>query len=433
MAPEVPILSSLASLFVCFVLVLGFYAFRRPDERRYLLPLALLAFSVKCLLVVTYFYLLVWYGEEGFAYKDARGHHDRGAIMAIEIKEGLPRDSLGWKAKDTGYYVLTAVMYIVFGENPLVPRFFNCLFASMTLLYIFRMAFIYYGERVARLATLLVAIFPWETMIFINHRKDAVIQLLAMMILYRMIMVLRGGFGSVPNMAWMIAGLIAIEPLRGDMLPFFFATFAICYAFQQRNMAQAVVSLAIGGIASIIVILVAREGFVTSVLDTTQTLQHHLEGSASRIDRMAGGGGLVAFARMDSIFDIYKLPLATFLITILPFPPSIRFDHYLPSLIGSWAQLFTLAFYPHMIVGLRSLILGGDLRNRLPIVVYPILVFVLVGATHLGLLRYRCIAYPLIMIWAADGWYRGASFPLKVGVYGLFAFLGLVVTAARFT
>ncbi|MBW2390987.1 MAG: glycosyltransferase family 39 protein, partial [Deltaproteobacteria bacterium] len=173
-APPTPLLSSVLGFAVTLFFLLIFYLVRKGEERGWLMGLAISSFLLKAILVPLYFMWLVSIGEEGFAYFDARNLHSEGIHISEGISMGVERDLQRWFAIDPGPYWLTAYMYILFGPNTLVFRFFLIMCVSLSLLYVYRITRLYFDEPTARLAAGLQAFVPMPILISLNHRKDPI-------------------------------------------------------------------------------------------------------------------------------------------------------------------------------------------------------------------------------------------------------------------
>jgi len=146
---------------------------------------------------------------------------------------------------------------------------------------------------------------------------------------------------------------------------------------------------------------------------------------------LSATGGLVRFARITSLSEIYKLPLATVLVGILPFPPYWRGNFVL--LVLSWANLFSLIFLPHMLVGAWMSIRGADWRKRVPLLLIPGIFLVLIGATHVGVVRYRETVFPMMLVLAGAGLARGGNAAVVFCTYAVLAALGGLVWIVRYS
>ena len=212
----------LGLLFVC-----AFFGFRKPEERNFLLPLAIVAFLLRAGLVPIYYAILVNAGLEGFEFKDSLNYHYRGIEFARELARGINYSSVAWQTIDPGYPILTGFVYWLTGVNTLVMRMLNCVISVMTLLWVYRMARLAFDDdRVARWACYLLAFLPYSILFVVTHRKDVLVAALATFIFYQGLRMLRFESDVFKATAWMFGALACISFFRsGFIFPFIGALF----------------------------------------------------------------------------------------------------------------------------------------------------------------------------------------------------------------
>ncbi|MFT5695161.1 MAG: hypothetical protein ACI9QQ_001136 [Myxococcota bacterium] len=425
-APPTPLLSSVLGFAISLIVLVCFYMVRPREERGWLFRLALGAFLIKAILVPLYFWWLVSIGNFGFAYFDARGHHEEGINIAEEITYDLPEYTWGWRARDSGFYKLTAYTYMLFGPNTLIIRFFLIMCISVSLLYVYRITKLYADERTARFAAGLQAFLPFPILLSLNHRKDPLVQLIVLFMFYHSVKVFRQEPGWMRSAAFTAMGLIAVYPFRSGLILPFIGVMVICFVLANRNVVQ--------GMAVTIVTVMALLTFQLAIPDDSKVnldtygnrVEATLEGSA----RLADAGGLTSLLRVTGLTDIYKIPFAAAVYLILPYPPEFRVDA-----IGSLStslNLFTVFFLPHLLIGVWSLIRAPNWRANLPLLVFPFVFLLVLGAVHIGVIRYKQIFFPVCLIWTAIGWQIGASFQFKFLIYGGLFSLGSAIYLFRY-
>ena len=426
LAPPTPIDTSILGFLISLMILLAFYLVRGGDARGWVLRVALIAFVVKAILVPVYFEWLVWIGNFGFAYLNARGHHEQGIDIATAWEYGVPQTTWGWFALDPGFYRLTAWVYLWMGPNTLIIRFFLIACVSMSLLYVYRITRMYTDEQTARVATLFQAWLPYPILTSLNHRKDPLVQLIILFLFYHAVRVFRQEPGWVRSALFTVLGLVAIYPFRSGFVLPFLGVMVICFVLANRNVLQGM-ALTVVTLIGLVVIQVAAPDDSRINLDTySNRVEATLEGSAAR----SQSGGVASLLRVTSVFDSYKIPFAAAAYLILPFPPD--FDDYPVSKLAAILNLFGVALLPHMLIGVWTLIRAPDWRINLPLLVFPILFLLVLGAVHVGVVRYKLIFYPICMIWAAIGWRIGASTFFKLAIYGTLVVLSIPVYLNRF-
>ncbi|MCP5040740.1 MAG: glycosyltransferase family 39 protein [bacterium] len=426
-APPTPLLSSILGFAVALAVLLAFYLIRKPEERGWVMWVAVGAFLLKAILVPIYFQWLVWLGEGGFAYVDARSHHEEGITIAEEITYGTPHMSRGRRAKDPGIYLLTGYMYVVFGPNTLVIRFFLIMCVSMSMLYIYRISRLYFDQATARIASTIYVFLPAPILLSLNHRKDPLVQLIVLFMFYHAVRVFRQEVGWQSSALLGALGLVAVYPFRSGLILPFLGVLVICFVLANRNIVQGLALTLVTLIGLFVIQFTAPEDANINLDRYTQRAEAMLSGSAQRSNV---GSGLTRVLRVTGPLDAYKIPFAAVAYLILPFPPTV--SRLAVSTLTDFLHVISIMLLPHMLLGAWSLIRGPDWRVQLPLLVFPIVFLLVLGAVSIGVLRYRQIFYPICLIWAAVGWRVGTGPLLKLSVYGSLALLAILVYVNRF-
>lgn len=418
----------LVALLGMFV-VIGFYAFRAPEERRALLLLAVAAYILKVILVPVYYWVLVEGGARGFAFRDGAGYNLSQKEMAYEVTRGLPHASVGWSYKDPGYNLIITGLYVVFGASTFLARLFNACVSTLTLLYVYRIARISFDERVARISARLVAFFPSSLFIIVDHRKEGPIIFVATLLFYhalRMMTQQRGWTSSIPIFAvWLIPTYF----LRSGFVLPFLGLLLVTFFFTRR-------SIVAGGVVSVLlvaVLLAARFVF-------PESLGMGVEGSVESVEGRLGvqardaevSSGLLRFAKITSPVDVWKLPLAAVLELILPFPPLIKWGAPIYSYIFSWSQLVFIALLPQFFLGAREVFQAEFRRVRLPLFIYSAGFLAVIGGLASGVGRYRETILPVILVLTAAGIRARQNRMFSFTIYTGLSILAMLVYLNRF-
>jgi len=411
---------------IALLFLIVFYIFRNPEERGWLMRLAIAAFLIKSILLPFYFFWLVSLGEEGFAYIDAGNLHWEGIHIAEGILLDIPRDLQGWFAVDPGPYWLTAYMYMFFGPNTLVYRLFLIMCVSFSLLYVYRITRLYFDQRTARLAAGIHAFLPAPILYSLNHRKDPIVQLIVLFTFYHSIRLFRQEPGWMRSLVPVGCGLLALYPFRSGMVLPFVGVMLICFVLANRNIVQGVLLTAV----TLIIMTVVQVAGPEDSRINFERFGTRTEGKFGASTNLSEVGGMARLLRVTGPQDIYKVPFAASLYLILPFPPQNQ--GYEVTILSSYLNLAGVFLLPHMLLGVWSLIRGPNWRQRLPLIVLPGVFLLLLGIVHIGSVRYKEIFYPICLIWAAIGWRIGTGPMLKLVTYGGLAFLALLVNMSRF-
>ena len=425
--PATPFLSSIVGFAITLFFLLGFYMVRKREEGGWLMGLALGAFLLKAILVPIYFQWLVSVGDFGFAHLDASEVHLAAIQMVNDIDYDTPRGSGGWAALDPGFFIITAYVYQIFGPNTLIIRFFLIMCVSISLVYIYRITRLYFDEKTARTAAVLQAFLPLPILLSLNHRKDPLIQLIALFIFYHAVRIFRQEPGWQRATAMVVMGLFAIYPFRSGMVLPFLAVMVLCFVLANRNLLQGIAL----SILTIVGLLISQ---VTATEDSRINLDRYWARAENKLDMSAQlseeGSGLVRLLRVTGPTDIYKVPFAAVAYLILPFPPN--FDQGPQLILESILNLVSIFLLPHLLLGAWSMIRGPDWRLQLPLLIFPIFFLLLLGAVHIGLVRYKQLFYPICLIWTAVGWQRGTGFLFKFSIYGILGLFGAAIYLYRF-
>ena len=403
-----------------------FFGIRNDEERRALLLIAISVYLVKAILVPIYYWVLLASGSQGFAYVDSRGYFYRASRMANEIANNMPYDNPGWKAKDPGYMVTCALMYVVFGSSTLIARFFNAAMGTFTLLYVYRIACLAFDKRVARIAVLLAGFIPFTIFMTINHRKEPVVIFLATLLYYHALRVLTKQGNWITSLPIMMIGLGAIYFFRSGFIPPFLGLFLISYLFTKG-------SIVTGGLVSMFVmgLLIATQFLFPE--STGLDIEGNVTGRLADNARMGEfGGGLLRVTMVTSISDLWKVPIVGILMVILPFPPRWQGIERIYTLILSVSHLVFLLCLPQFVLGVREVFRADVWTKRLPLLVFSAGFLTLVGVLTAGIMRYRETVFTLVFVITAAGFKARQKFMVTGGVYAALATLAVVVYLHRF-
>lgn len=405
-----------------------FVGFRSPPERRMLLGITLGAYVLKTILVTIYFDILVKAGLNGFAGVDPANYHRWATEMAREIRGSGRHFSHGWKITDPGYTYICSHLYAVFGNNTFVPRFLNCAISSAGAIYVYRIANHFFGEATARLATLLHLFLPFSLLITLDQRKDPIITFLALGLLWHAVHYFRIPGGKATSVTTGLLLLLLMHYMRSAFLWPFFGILITHFALTSRN-----ILVTVGGIAFAIMILVGAQLLLPE--DDPASLEYSVnrfEGKLHESEQIAKReSGLLRFARVTSIVDIWKAPFAAVLILITPFPPFIE-PARIPSTIASWANLFVVGLLPALLWGIYLATRRGGWRPHALLLLYPLVYIFLIGVAHPDVTRYRETAFPAVLILMSYGVRSGTPAVITMPIYAGLALLGLLVTFSRY-
>jgi len=425
--------STVLATLLFLLLVIGFYAVRPLEERRALMVIAVASYLLKAALVPVYFWALISVGLQGTAHIDPIKYHGWSREMAIEIELGLPHLHRGWTSFSSGYLALCAYLYSWFGPNTLVPRMLNAAVSSLSLLYLYRLGKLYFDQRVARLAVLLTAFLPFTMLIVLEHRKDPIVQLLAMFVVYHAALLLKFDRRWPRSVAFIVLALVPMYFMRGAFVVPFLGLIAISFILARRNVLVAAV-------ATVPVLLLvaatqfyAPEGSQLSVQTNIERLQGKIEDyeARKRTGQLIERGGLTRLVHIQSPTEIWKAPISAAVTLISPFPPT--FPPRFPDILYTGTNLICLLLYPWLIIGVLSVLREEGLRERLFLLLFPTVFLVIIGAVLPGTARYRETVFPIILLLIAVGLHQRSNMLISALTYAGLAGLAAIVYAVRLT
>jgi len=266
----------------------------------------------------------------------------------------------------------------VFGDSYYTSRMLNLFLSIIIGFYIYLIALRTYTRKEALISSYIFLLLPdlcfWGSV----HFKDMATLSLTIMIFYYL-------FYSDNKRSLLLALLLTI-PLSfirfESVLLIAFAFFILQIKFSFRNIAAIFLFL-----LSVIVFvywkqdlfnsgLVVGIGKDAATLIDFRTLLHYNSSLES--------SGLISYAYMFSVYDIWKLPFSIFIILFTPFPPWLIQDNIAATLI-SFLSIPWLIFVPFVYFGFVKSIFQLILRSRTVSIIKPIIVFSIIYLTTLAI------------------------------------------------
>lgn len=425
---DISFTTTLLAFLVGLTAVYVFYFTRPREERRALLPIALVSFALKAILVPIVYWIWDQAGMDGFGGKDSFNYDLVAREMAWELANGSSRNSRGWEYQDPAYNIFGAVIYLGLGANTLAVRMLNVTVSTFTLVYAYRIGRLTFDERTARLGTMLLAAAPFGILLTVDHRKDPIAQFLATAALYHTLVLVyqqRGSLKSIPMVGMLLTGMYFV---RGRFTLPFLGILATSFVISGRQVARSLVYLFVIGVAFVGLQMTFPEDSALSIQSGLDRFEANFELSA----RLGSSGGLLRFARMSSPAEIYKLPFAVVMFVIQPFPPHLE-TAIRTQTLAEWAQLFSLVLFPQFLVGIRDVFRSENWRRRSPLLIYAGAFLVLMAATNISVFRYRETVSPVLWLFTAAGMLKRQNPIWIAAVYFGFALMGGVVLFTRMT
>lgn len=413
------------------IAVLLFFVFRSAEERRALVLLAVASYAVKAILVPLYFWLLVYDGSGGFAYSDSHGYHASAEEMALEISHNLPHQSIGWRYKDPGYNYVVALLYAAFGSSTLIARFFNVAVNTMTLLYVYRIGVIAFDSAVARTAARIFAFLPFTLLVTINHRKEAAAIFVATLLFYHALRIVTQRPGWMTSILTMAVWLVPVYFVRGGFVLPFLALFTVMLFMTQRSVVLGALLSVLVAFALVGTQVLLPESEELNVRANVSAIDDRLEATRWNVERT---GGLLRYAKVTSPLDIWKAPIAAFLLVLMPFPPDIIIgaDEPIYKVLLSWSHVAFIVIFPQLFLGLRELFRRESWKKRMPLFIYSAGFLLLIGALSVGVMRYRETVFPVVVVIAAAGFHVRQNFAWSASIYAGLTTFALFVYLNRY-
>lgn len=139
----------------------------RTGEKRFEKRVFLMAFIPRLIWTILIYHLFMeYYGDAfGFDNADALGYDEMARELADGLREGRFKEAWNYKLKyydvsDMGYATYLSVIYFVTGNSIIVSRLVKCVWSSLTVILLYRLAKRNFNEQTARIAAIFCALWP---------------------------------------------------------------------------------------------------------------------------------------------------------------------------------------------------------------------------------------------------------------------------------
>ena len=173
----------------------------------------LMAFTLRVIwMFLIYAIFMQNYGDSfGFENRDAMFYDEIGADVSNAIENGnlfefLKETSGKIDVSDLGYGVYVGIIYRLTGNSLIAVRFLKCIWSSLIVLLIYRLAKRDFGEQTARIAALFVALWPNFWYYCGTHLKETEMVFLAVLFVEQADQMLR----SRQFTAWKVVPVLLI-------------------------------------------------------------------------------------------------------------------------------------------------------------------------------------------------------------------------------
>ena len=325
-------------------------------------------------------FLWLNHGDQGFAtmfWGDSGTYDGLGAEVANGWAHGggssLWAETLEGKA-NRGFIYFVAVIYYVFGRNPLLVQFLNGIIGALTPIIIFEIGLLLYNERVAARAMLFTAFFPqmifWSAAMY----KDAAVMFFIALSMWSVLR-LKLRFRLLDLLIYLGASAALIWLRFYIFYVLAVATIAGFWVTQRRSLLFGLITqiFAVAGMLTLLLMTpVGQEMISQSRYLDLQQLQSSRSDLAARAE-----SGFAVDADVSTVPGLlHLLPLGVAYLLFAPFP----------WMVGNLRQVLALpdilvwyALMPALIRGLLSA-LRHHLKQAIPILVFTTALTLAYGA-----------------------------------------------------
>ena len=142
-------------------------AVERTGEKRFEKRVFLMAFIPRLIWTILIYHLFMeYYGDAfGFDNGDALGYDEMARELADGLREGSFKEAWNnhlkyYDVSDMGYATYLSVIYFVTGNSIIVSRLVKCVWSSLTVVLLYRLAKRNFDEQTARISAIFCALWP---------------------------------------------------------------------------------------------------------------------------------------------------------------------------------------------------------------------------------------------------------------------------------
>jgi len=303
-----------------------------------------------------------------------------------------------YESWQSGYYVLNAVFFFVFGPSAMGPVVLNIFVALWTTVLAYRLATLLLNREVGRIAALLVAFFPSLVLWSVLNIRDAVSTFLVLLVTYAVVRLSRRVRAA--HVLALGAGLFFMSTIREYMVVLLILGGALGVVASLRP-GKVFQTIFVGAFLAFVAVLAAENlGFIerVSTSDPLSTVAQIREGMlreasssfAQGLDPSTPRGALLA------------LPVGLAYLLFAPFPWAVS------SLLQTFTLPEVLLWYclvPFTVYGVKRVVSGAPRDVVIPagILVVVLCTYALVEGNIGTAYRHRAQIMPLLFLFTAAG------------------------------
>jgi len=427
------------SIFIALLLlIVGFLSITliKSPNRKYLAGLFFAAFFLRAIFVYVVYYYLISVGGDGFAFLDDYRYDAAGKLIAKALNAGKGGYELFSWQQNPGYFYFNGWLYSFLGADTLSVRMINGFLSSLTAVLVFEIARLLFNLRIAKIAGLLSAFMPSIVYFSVLQFKDTALIFVMVYTIYLLVAKTNQKV-TVQAIFSVIVALFIMWFLRKDYtLPYIgivLLWLILRYTGLEKwieRMHKQGLAIFAGGLLLIlgagVLIGLANTGAGHVFLErydriTDDNKKFAKKASSTQI-------GFSRHLRINSILDVYKLPLSVGFTTILPLPAwgQITSAEYAGLALYSITNLFFILLLPFVFIGF-FLIKDLGVANSIMLKWFPLVVLLGITIVFMGVLRYKEQLMPFFVIWAAISLSQRKKFKAILSTMYLFGTFGVIL------
>ncbi len=397
-------------LFVISFFAIGsIYFFKGTNyssEKKFIRYLFLWSMIIK--IIIVFFNYYIFKQANGFPFiihSDPYAYNKWGEIAASNLHRGIYNPLyifMGADLSDMGGFFYYGFIYYLFGwlgNNIIIARIFNSFFASLTVIYFYKILRLVAEQNVARSSTILFMLFPLFNLYAGTHYKESVFLFLLMIVSYESYKIFLNKHYNNWNILWLVVTLIASLFFRMLMGPVIILSFSGLIFYNRQRKATTRFKLTIIGV--FILLLIPYKMFLWNpTLRFIKGANTYSERVIAQTERNKGG----RFAFKDFISEPVQYAAPIF----APFPTIVTdktltkdFAFGLSTLISSLMVKIFLSFWS--ILGLYYLF-KNDFKRNSYILLFFVSYYIIIGISGNGfIIRYLMPAIPFFIYFAVVG------------------------------
>ena len=390
-------------------------------RNRFVLKIFLIGLFLRIASAITLHYFSSVYvgGTSLLSLADEYEYYKHGVDIAQSWKEGKNPRVPG----NPGYYVVNGAIYFLIGSNILYVRIFNCVINALVIVYTYLIAQSIYDRKVAKIASMIVTLYPAIIVQAAFNHKDSLVTLLVVIAVYHGVKIAQRKerlYGYI----WIALAIAGMNTMRPYMAYYTLIT-VIVYQFIVAKEIYIRRFLTASPLIILLIIFISYgyispAGYIDTFVGAMTTERVH-EGEASSY--FAGR----TFSGLSDTISFLPLGTIHFMSTPLPWKAANTFETFgaimwhvlIPYLIYGiihsirfkWKESFIL-YIPVIILTVTIILVfaGGSQRHRMQ--VEPLLIIL----TALGVSQIRKGLFPVVVALTFYILYMSGLFYLLLGI-----------------